>query len=162
MKFILVPSLLFLGLGLYGCAGMGRPTQAQILNADYGVAPKSYKKHVTYLIKQNTLDPEKVLIDDWKGPYKGYIYGMNFSGYGYKVCATVNPMNEMGGRKGKRLYMFMIHNDNVSLLDGGYKPGLALDQRLNNKCNHLADINYVDNEMITYPSGAIEDGPRPL
>jgi hypothetical protein len=164
MKTTFTIFITILFFNLCGCMGLGRPTVDQINNADYGKSPQDYKEIVTNFVKQSTLDPEKVVFSNWQGPYKGFNYILNGAWYGYKVCAQVNPMNEMGGHAGKRLYSFLIKNDIVIGYDGGYKNGLLQDQILQDACNHLADLHYrgSNSGYITNDSMGVEDGPRPF
>lgn len=161
MKITIAILIMALFSSLCGC--IPRPTLDQIKNADYGIYPKNYKIIVTDFVKQTTLDPEKVILSNWQGPFKSLYYISNGVAYGYSLCVQINPMNEMGGHVGKRLYSFTMRNDVIIRYDGGYKKGLYLDQRLEDECGHLANINYNKTFSATIDSSlGVEDGPRPF
>lgn len=89
-----------------GCALMHKPTQEQIVNADYGTYPDDYKAIVSSYIDRTLIDPDSMRLSDWKGPSRGYIYDYSGAYFGYRVCAEVNAKNRMGGYVGRQPYFF--------------------------------------------------------
>jgi hypothetical protein len=123
-------------MGLWGCAGVQRPTSEQLINADYGIYPTTYKEVTSQYISNLLIDPYSAVFSDWRGPIKGW-YGNNRTLlYGYMICVAVNAKNRMGGYSGRKLYYILIKNDRVEVHDGGdYRSGTYGEERIYKMCN---------------------------
>jgi hypothetical protein len=113
-----------------------KPTQEQIINADYGKYPDNYKEITTEFISRRLVDPYSAVFSDWKGPTGGWYGNYRNLLFGHRVCVSVNAKNRMGGYTGSSLFFVLIKNGQVIAEEGGdYKPGTLGEQMVYDLCN---------------------------
>lgn len=114
---------------------MHKPTQEQIVSADYGSYPDDYKTIVSSYVERTLIDPNSMLLTDWRGPSRGYVYDYSGAYFGYRVCVEVNAKNRMGGYIGRQPFFFMLHNGRIIKSEGGYAYGTIGASNVETACN---------------------------
>jgi len=110
---------------LSACAQRG-PTNEEIAAADYGSVPKDPQKAVMEHMVLALVDPQSAQYTKWSNLVKGMARNYAGAHYGYKGCVYVNSKNRMGGYTGFKEYVYIIKNDKVIFLEGGYTGGRGL------------------------------------
>lgn len=125
--------LIALSLIISSCANR-RPTEEQIAAADYGSFPKDHKKTLAEYMKMVAFDPQSSQYEKWSNLHKGYITDYRGTHYGYKGCVYINSKNRLGGYVGFKPCLYLIHNDNVVVLEGDMRSGSVGEQEVLKQC----------------------------
>lgn len=88
-------------LSFVGCAGVPKPTQAQIDSAYYGPEPTQaeIEQAVKDAVSSDLIDPNSLTLT-FDAPRQGYDNMAIGVVYGWKVCGKMNAKNKFGGYAG--------------------------------------------------------------
>lgn len=102
--------LLILVFVLCSCAG--RPTNEDLVNADYGKYPADYEQIIKNYYATRIYEPDSARFTFTKPNRRPNIVGDN-TRYGYAVCGTVDAVNRSGKFIGARPFYVLIKNGHV-------------------------------------------------
>ena len=110
--------------------------------ADYGSEPKeSPRQKVMEYMKMRLLDSESAQYGPWSGLVKGG--SQNYTGkirYGYLGCLFINKKNRFGANDGSKLYIYLLRNNEVVYMDGGWPLGSVGDGNVISQCGSLFEV----------------------
>jgi len=159
---------------LLSACGPAKPTAEQIATADYGSVPKKDPQSIVreYVNKDEGFlylhdYPGTLSYARWSGLHKGWVqmyegsYGTVY--YGYRGCVYINykKYTRHGDDvySGRQPYIYVIKNDNVVYMTGGWSFRSPQDESITKQCDSLYQA---DNDAIKAKTVKTNASPEPV